>query len=175
MSSFEWNKIIASVLTAMIVAMVSGILANQLVRPKELEKPVFMVQGAEQTAAAAPAEQQPAAAKLEPIGPLLAKADPKKGEQLAKVCQTCHTFKKGEPNKIGPNLWDVTEEQIASVPGYQFSAALEKDKNEKWDPEKLNQWLHNPQSFAKGTKMTFAGFPKAQDRADVIGYLDTLK
>jgi cytochrome c len=173
MSSFEWNKIIASVLTALIIAMVSGILANQLVRPKELEKPVFVVQGAEQTAAA-PAEQ-PAAAKPEPIAPLLAKADPKKGEQLAKVCQTCHTFNKGEPNKIGPNLWDVTEEQIASVPGYQFSAALEKDKNEKWDPEKLNEWLHNPQSFAKGTKMTFAGFPKAQDRADVIAYLNTLK
>jgi len=173
MSSFEWNKIIASVLTALIIAMVSGILANQLVRPKELEKPVFLVQGAEQTAAA-PAEQ-PAAAKLEPIGPLLAKADPKRGEQVAKVCQTCHTFNKGEPNKIGPNLWDVTEEQIASVPGYQFSSALEKDKNEKWDPEKLNQWLANPQSFAKGTKMTFAGFPKAQDRADVIAYLNTLK
>ena len=173
MSSFEWNKIIASVLTALIIAMVSGILANQLVRPKELEKPVFLVQGAEQTAAA-PAEQ-PAAAKLEPIGPLLAKADPKRGEQVAKVCQTCHTFNKSEPNKIGPNLWDVTEEQIASVPGYQFSAALEKDKNEKWDPEKLNQWLANPQSFAKGTKMTFAGFPKAQDRADVIAYLNTLK
>jgi cytochrome c len=173
MSSFEWNKIIASVLTAMIIAMASGILANQLVRPKELEKPVFMVQGAEQTAAA-PAEQ-PAAEKLEPIAPLLAKADLKRGEQLAKVCQTCHTFNKGGANKVGPNLWDVTEEQIASVPGYQFSAALDKDKSEKWDPEKLNQWLHNPQSFAKGTKMTFAGFPKAQDRADVIAYLDTLK
>jgi cytochrome c len=173
MSSFEWNKIIASVLTALIIAMVSGILANQLVRPRELEKPVFVVQGAEQTAAV-PAEQ-PAAAKLEPIAPLLAKADPKKGEQLAKICQTCHTFDKGGPNKIGPNLWDITEENIASVPNYQFSAALEKDKNEKWDPEKLNEWLHNPQSFAKGTKMTFAGFPKAQDRADVIAYLNTLK
>lgn len=173
MSSFEWNKVIASVLTALIVAMVSGILANQLVRPKELEKPVFVVQGAEQTAAA-PAEQ-PAAAQLEPIEPLLAKADPKRGEQLAKVCTTCHTFNKGGANKIGPNLWGVTDEQIANVPNYQFSAALEKDKGEKWDPEKLNQWLHNPQSFAKGTKMTFAGFPKAQDRADVIAYLDTLK
>jgi cytochrome c len=174
MASFEWNKIIASVLTAMIVAMVSGILAGQLVRPKELAKPVYMVAGAEQTAAA-PAEQQPTAAKLEPIGPLLAKADPKRGEQLAKVCNTCHTFNKGGANKIGPNLWGVTEEQIAAVPNYQFSAALQADKGEKWDPEKLNQWLYNPQSFAKGTKMTFAGFPKAQDRADVIAYLDTLK
>jgi cytochrome c len=172
MSSFEWNKIIASVLTAMIVAMVSGILAGELVRPKPLEKPVYLPAGAEQTAAA-PA--QGAAAGPEPIEPLLAKADPKKGEQLAKVCNTCHTFNKGGPNKIGPNLWDVTEEGIAEVPNYQFSAALQADKGQKWDPEKLNQWLYNPQSFAKGTKMTFAGFPKAQDRADVIAYLDTLK
>src|SRR5215472_15291844 len=173
MSSFEWNKIIASVLTAMIVAMASGILAGQLVRPKELEKPVFIVAGAEPTASAPTTEG--AAASLEPIGPLLAKADPKRGEQLAKVCQTCHTFNKGGPNKIGPNLWDVTEEGIAEVPNYQFSAALQSDKGQKWDPEKLNQWLHSPQSFAKGTKMTFVGFPKAQDRADVIAYLQTLK
>src|SRR5260370_15932132 len=52
MSSFEWNKIIASVLTAMIVAMASGILAGPLVRPKELEKPVFVVGGAGPTASA---------------------------------------------------------------------------------------------------------------------------
>jgi cytochrome c len=173
-SSFEWNKIIASVLTAMIIAMVAGILAGQLVRPKELAKPVFVVAGAEPTAAA-PAGEQPAAAKLEPIEPLLAKADPKRGEQLAKVCAACHTFNKGGPNKIGPNLWGVAEEQIAAVPNYQFSAALQADKNEKWDAEKLNHWLYKPQSFAKGTKMTFAGFPKAQDRADVIAYLETLK
>ena len=173
MPAFEWNKIIASVLTAMIIAMVSGILASELVRPKPLEKPVFLPAGTEQTAAA-PAEQT-AAAKLEPIEPLLAKADPKRGEQLTKICNTCHTFNKGGANKVGPNLWDVTEEGIAAVPNYQFSAALQADKGQKWDPEKLNQWLYNPQSFAKGTKMTFVGFPKAQDRADVIGYLDTLK
>jgi cytochrome c len=173
MSSFEWNKIIASVLTAMILAMVSGILAMQLVRPKALEKPVFLPAGAEQVAAASGA--QPVAAKLEPIEPLLAAADPKRGEQLAKVCAVCHTFNKGGANKIGPNLWDVTEEGIAAVASYQFSAALQADKGTKWDPEKLNQWLYSPQSFAKGTKMTFAGFPKPQDRADVIAYLNTLK
>src|SRR5271169_5889907 len=129
MSSFEWNKIIASVLTAMIVAMVSGILASELVRPKPLEKPVFLPAGAEQVAAA-PAEQ-PAATKLEPIEPLLAKADPKRGEQLAKVCVVCHTFNKGGPNKIGPNLWEVAEEGIAEVPNYQFSAALQADRSEE--------------------------------------------
>ena len=173
MPAFEWNKIIASVLTAMIVAMVAGILAGELVRPKPLEKPVFLPAGSEQAAAAT--VEQPAAAKLEPIEPLLANADPKRGEQLTKVCAVCHTFNKGGANKVGPNLWDVTEEGIAAVPNYQFSAALQSDKGQKWDPEKLNQWLHSPQSFAKGTKMTFVGFPKAQDRADVIAYLNTLK
>ena len=173
MSSFEWNKIIASVLTAMIVAWAFAILASQLVEPKRLEKPVFMPEGAGQ--AAAVSAEQPASTKLEPIEPLLAKADPKRGEQLTKICATCHTFDKGGPNKIGPNLWDVTEENIAAVPNYQFSAALQADNGQKWDPEKLNQWLYNPESFAKGTKMTFAGFPKAQDRADVIAFLDTLK
>src|SRR5262245_18988928 len=82
MSSFEWNKIIASVLMAMIVAMVAGILAGEMVRPRSLEKPVFLPAGSEQ-AAAAPA-QQGAAAGPEPIGPLLGRADPKKGEQLIK-------------------------------------------------------------------------------------------
>ena len=157
MSSFEWNKIIASVLTAMIVAMVSGILANQLVRPKELAHPVFLPATPEATAGA-PAGQ-PAAAGPEPIGPLLAKADPKKGEQIAKVCAACHTFNKGGANKIGPNLWGITEEPMAEIPGYQFSAAMQAHKGEKWDPEKLNQWLWNPQSMIKGTKMTFAGSP----------------
>ena len=175
MSSFEWNKIIASVLTAMIVAMVSGILASQIVHPKRLEKPVYVPPGAEAGAKApAPAAAQ-AAAGPEPIDKYLAKADPAKGKQLTKVCQQCHTFAKGEPNKIGPNLFGIMEENIAAVPGYQFSSALAAHKKEKWDPAKLNVWLFKPNGFAKGTKMAFPGLPKVQDRADVIAYLQTLK
>ena len=49
------------------------------------------------------------------------------------------------------------------------------DPNKKWDPDNLNKWLENPQNFAPGTKMTFAGFPQAQNRADVIKYLQSLK
>jgi cytochrome c len=171
MSSFEWNKIIASVLTAMIVAMVVGILASQLVHPRHLEKAAYLPPGAEGGATATAAA--PAAPKVEPIGPFLAKADPKKGEQTAKVCLQCHSFAKGQPNKIGPNLYGVMDEKIAAVPGYQFSPALSAHKDEKWDPAKLNVWLDKPQDFAKGTKMTFPGMPKEQDRADVIAYLLT--
>jgi len=175
MPSFEWNKIIASVLTAMIVAMVTGILASQIVHPRHLEKAVYVPPGAEEGAKAGTAPEAQGGAKPEPIEPVLAKADAKKGEQLTKPCLQCHTFGKGEPNKIGPNLFGIMEENIASVPNYQFSPALAAHKSEKWDPDKLNVWLFKPQEFAKGTKMTFPGLPKVQDRADVVAYLESLK
>jgi cytochrome c len=176
MSAFEWNKVIASVLTAMIVAMVTGILAQSIVHPLRLEKPAYLPPGAEGEtgpSTAAPAAAAPEA--LPPIGPFMEKADATRGQTIAKVCLQCHTFGKGEANKIGPNLFDVMEENIAAVPGYTFSSALLADKDKKWDPDELNVWLYKPQDFAHGTKMTFAGLPKAQDRADVIAYLQTLK
>ncbi|HWI28324.1 MAG TPA: cytochrome c family protein [Stellaceae bacterium] len=173
MSSFEWNKIIGAALAAMILAMVSGIIANMLVKPTIPAKPAYLVAGSEK-----PAQQQTAAAKPagpEPIAPLLAKADPKAGAEQAKKCMVCHTFEKGQPNRIGPNLYEVIGTPIAEGRnGYQFSAALSKHKGEKWTVDNLNHWLSNPQSFAQGTKMTFAGLPKAQDRADVVAYLNTL-
>jgi cytochrome c len=178
MQTFEWNKIIASVLTAMIVAMVSGILATFVVHPARLEKPAYLPPGAAEGAKGAEAAAASASKpqKLEPIGPALAKADAQKGEQITKVCQQCHTFGKGEPNKIGPNLFGVFGGPIAEDRGgYQFSEALQKHKGKKWTPDTLNVWLHNPQSFAEGTKMSFPGLPKVQERADVVKYLESLK
>lgn len=169
--SFEINKIAGAILAAMILAMVSGIVANILVHPARLEKPVYVVAGSEQP------QQQAAAqpAGPEPIEPLLASASADAGKAATKVCAVCHTFEKGGPNRIGPNLYNVVGEPIAEDRGgYQFSAALAAHKDQKWTVDALNQWLANPQSFAKGTKMTFAGMPKAKERADVVAYLNSL-
>ena len=38
----------------------------------------------------------------------------------------------------------------------------------------LNHWLDDPQVYAPGTRMTFAGIKNDQQRADVIDYLRTL-
>jgi cytochrome c len=172
MSSFEWNKIIGSILTAVIVAQIAGILGGMLVRPTELKKPVFAVPIPEQTAAGT----APKAAAPPPIGLLLAKADPKKGEEEAQVCTACHTFKKGEPNKIGPNLWDIANSAMGEDRGgFDFSSAMEKTKKgTKLTPEVLNTWLTDPQAMIPGTKMTFVGIDNPQKRADVIAYLETL-
>jgi cytochrome c len=168
----EFNKIAAAILTAGIIAMVTGLLAGSLVRPKPLEKPAYVIAVPEEQAASA-AGSTPQSGP-EPIAPLMASADPKHGAEVAKKCLQCHTFEKGGPNKIGPNLYGILGEDIAQGKDYAFSDAL-KNKHGKWDIETLNEWLWKPQAFAKGTKMTFAGLPKAKDRADLVAYLETLK
>ena len=104
---------------------------------------------------------------------LLAKADAKKGEQDAKVCQTCHNFQKGKGAKIGPPLWGVVGRKIASVPGFAYSNSL-KGVSGDWTYEVLNKWITDPKALASGTKMTFPGEKSEQRRADILAYLQTL-
>src|SRR6185437_13323128 len=171
--SFEANKIAGAILAAMILAMVSGLVANMLVHPQPLQKPAYAVAGGEETAETSTSS---APKGPEPIAPLIAAADAKAGEEKAKLCVTCHTFTKGGPNKIGPNLYGVVGDQIAhDRNGFAFSEALtDKGKGQTWTLANLNDWLYKPQSFARGTKMTFIGLPKAQDRANVVAYLNSL-
>jgi cytochrome c len=168
--SFEMNKIAGAILASMIVAMIAGFIASALVKPKMPDKNAYEIAITDQPAMAAPA----APAAPEPIGPLLAAANVANGQSDAKVCLTCHTFDKGGPNRIGPNLYGIFGDEIAhGRGGFAFSDAL-SGKGGTWTVDNLNAWLTNPQVFAKGTKMTFAGFPKAKDRADVIAYLNSL-
>ena len=41
----------------------------------------------------------------------------------------------------------------------------------EWTYENMDAWLTSPRAFAAGTKMTFAGLGKPEDRANVILYL----
>jgi cytochrome c len=112
----------------------------------------------------------------EPIGPLLASASVDAGKNDTKVCTACHTFDKGQPNRIGPNLYGVVGDEIAHDRGnFDFSTALKTaGAGKTWTPDLLNEWLFKPQNFARGTKMTYVGDPKAKDRADIIAYLNSL-
>ncbi|MFT4027950.1 MAG: cytochrome c family protein [Novosphingobium sp.] len=108
-----------------------------------------------------------------PVEAVLAKADVAKGEAVFKKCVACHTIAPGAANGIGPNLHGVVGEGIGTgAGGFAFSDALKKHGG-TWDWGNLYAWLKSPSSFATGTKMTFAGLPNPQDRADVIAYLNT--
>ena len=171
MDTLEVNKFVGAILVGGLVAMVTGSIAHMLVSPKHHE-------GGEMAAISSGAAPEPSAAPapaaIEPVSPLLAKADPHKGQQIATKCQACHDFTKGGPNKIGPNLWGIVGSKPAEVPGYSFSDAMKAREDKPWTYEALNDFLAAPRSFVPGTKMTFAGLPKVEDRADVIAYLRTL-
>ena len=93
------------------------------------------------------------------------------GEKVFKKCSACHVVEKGGANKIGPALYGVLGRKIAAVDDYKYSQAL-SDYGKEWTFEEMNGYLKKPQSWIKGTKMSFAGLRKEKDRASVILYLN---
>jgi cytochrome c len=171
LDSFEVNKMAAAGLLALLIGMVSAKVADILVEPVKITKSVYIVEGVEQMASSG---SVPATATgPEPIEPLLASADIERGKVVAKKCAQCHTFNKGEPNKIGPNLYGIVGEKVGEVTGYVFSKAI-TSLGGIWTVQRLNEYLFKPAAYAKGTKMSFAGLSKGQERADVIAYLNSL-
>jgi len=104
---------------------------------------------------------------------MIADGDVAKGEKVAKKCKACHVFDEGGKNKLGPALWGVVGRDVASHDGFSYSAALSGLEGD-WSYDKLDQFLAGPKSYLPGTKMTFAGLKKDQDRVDLIAYLRTL-
>jgi cytochrome c len=107
-----------------------------------------------------------------PIAFYLASADAAKGEQVFKKCAACHNAEPGGPNALGPALFGVMGNPVAGHPGFAYSPAL-KGKGGTWDWETMSAWLANPKTFAPGTKMTFAGLSKPEDRANVMAFLNS--
>lgn len=109
-----------------------------------------------------------------PLATLLAEADPAKGQALFAKCASCHTVDSGGANGIGPNLYGVMGETIGTGHGgFAFSDAL-KSHGGSWTFENMDAWLKSPKAFAPGTKMTFAGMGKPEERAAMLVYLNSL-
>lgn len=107
------------------------------------------------------------------IGALLARADAATGKGKAQVCATCHDFTRGGPNRIGPDLWGVIGRDVASMPGFAYSSAMAAQPGD-WTYERLFTYLASPARAVPGTRMSFAGLRRPEDRAAVIKYLATL-
>jgi len=105
------------------------------------------------------------------LGTLLAAADPAKGEAIFAKCTACHTIAQGGANGIGPNLFGIIGKPIGKhAAGFAYSGDLSGHGGD-WTYENLDHWLKSPKAFAAGTKMTFAGLGKAEDRANLLAFL----
>jgi cytochrome c len=170
MDSFELNKIMGAILGTCLVVLATSFAASAYFAPTMPAKPGFEIAVKEE----APSGPAAAPAPSEPIEKLLQTASAEKGATAAKVCQTCHTFEKGGPNRVGPNLFGIVgDNRGEGRNGFNFSAAM-KAKGGTWTFDDLNQFLTNPKAFIPGTAMGFAGISKDSQRADVIAYLRTL-
>jgi cytochrome c len=167
MDSFEINKILGALLFTCLCLLSLNIAADAMFSPLKPAKPGFEVAVTEHAGSEAAAKEPD-----EPIEKLLASATVDKGANAAKKCAACHTFGKGEPNRVGPNLYGVVGRPKGTEGGFDYSAGM-KGKGGNWTVEDLNTVLTNPKAFVPGTKMSFAGLPRGSERADVIAFLNS--
>jgi cytochrome c len=169
MDSFEWNKIAGAVLGTAIFIFVVRQVAEVIYEPEVPAKPGYIVEGVVETSASGTAAA-PVAEVMPDWGTVLPTADAAAGKTVSVKCEQCHDLSKGGPNKIGPNLYEVVDRPRATHPGFDYSGAM-KSKSDPWTYDELFKYLKSPQSYVPGTKMTFAGLPREQDRINLIAYL----
>ena len=144
----RFNTIAGWTLFAGIVALGTSIVSGEIFHSERPETMGYPIEGVEVEGAAGEA--------VKPID--FSVADAAAGEQVFKKCAACHNADNGGANALGPNLWGVIGEPIG--------------KGGTWNFDNLSEWLSNPKKFAPGTKMTFAGLSKPEDRANVIAFLN---
>ncbi|MEO1304248.1 MAG: c-type cytochrome [Pseudomonadota bacterium] len=105
------------------------------------------------------------------LGALLIGADLSRGERSYRAkCATCHTVDQGGTNGTGPNLYGILGAEKQGKAGFSYSGALSSTEG-NWSWERMDAWLANPSSYARGTSMAFAGLNRDDERAAVLAYL----
>ena len=159
------NTIAGWVLGAGIVALGASIVTGEMFHAERPEKMGYPIEGVEVEGEGGDAEAE------QPIAAFLQTADAAKGADVFKKCAACHTITPGGANGLGPNLHGIMGQSLASKPGFAYSDAL-KSKGGTWGWEEMSAWLLSPKKFAPGTKMTFAGLSKPEDRANILAYMN---
>ncbi|MGZ6012777.1 MAG: c-type cytochrome, partial [Caulobacteraceae bacterium] len=171
-SDLTFNKIAGGLLATGLAIVGLGELSSIVYKFEPAKKAGYAIQVQEE-AAGGGAE----AADVPPDwGTVLPAANVQAGADVANKCKSCHNLDNGGPNLTGPNLYGVEGRKPGSHPGFAYSPSMADfaGKNPAWSYDQLYQFLKSPSAYISGTKMTFVGLKKPEDRVNVIAYLRTL-
>ena len=164
------NKIIVSIVLAVILVLGINEIADVIFYVEKPEKSAYQVSSAS-TATTTETASTNSSAESGNIMALFASTSATDGAKVFKKCLACHSIAEGGGNKIGPALWGVLGRKAGSVSDYKYSKAMAAH-GKNWSFEEMNGFLTKPKDWIKGTKMSFAGLKKAEDRAAVILYMN---
>jgi cytochrome c len=175
MSDLKLNTIAGTVIGAALLSLVLRTGAETIFHPHFPKTPGFSVpidEGGGATAEAEAPKGPPDFGRLfadeAQLTALIAQ-----GDKVHKVCVSCHTDEKGGGNKTGPELWNVFGRQAASLPGFNYSAAMQA-YGKQWSYVNLYDYLAAPGKYVPGTTMSFAGVRKSEDRVALVAYLRSI-
>ena len=98
-------------------------------------------------------------------------ADAAAGAKIYKnACAKCHSVDKPMASKKAPSLLGIMGRSSARISGYKYSQAMRR-ANLTWTTEKLDSFLIDPKAVVPDNKMKFKGMAKAEDRADLMEFL----
>lgn len=170
MSDLTFNKIAGGVLAAGLVIFGLRELTTIAFHKEAPEKAGYAVAIQEETNEGPAAEVAPDWGTV-----LLDPANAVAGQAVSAKCASCHSFTQGGANGTGPNLYGTLGKPPAFHAGYAYSAAFTGYAAGKtWTFDEMDAFLKAPQKHVPGTKMTFIGLKKQEERVAMIAYLQTL-
>ena len=170
-SDLTFNKFAGALLATGLVIVGLPQLSEIIFKAEPVAKPGYAITVQEDTAGGA-AEVADVAPDW---GTVLPTANVAAGAEVANKCKSCHNLDNGGPNLTGPNLYGVEGRKPGTHAGFAYSSAITDfaSKHADWTYDELYAFLKGPQADIPGTKMTFVGLKKPEDRINVIAYLRT--
>ena len=165
------NKIIVSVLLAIILVFGINKMTDSIYYVEKPEKSAYQIDGDVTVTSTTSSKVSTDSTESDNIMALFASTNATEGSKIFKKCAACHSISQGGGNKIGPALWGVLGRKAGNVTDYKYSKAMAA-YGKSWSFEEMNGFLIKPKDWIKGTKMSFAGLKKPKERAAVILYMN---
>jgi cytochrome c len=165
------NKIIVSIILTLVLILGINKITDTLYYVEKPEKSAYQVDGTTEVSSISSTESNTGTVEPGNIMAVFASTSATEGAKIFKKCAACHSIAQGGGNKIGPALWGVLGRKAGSVSDYKYSKAMAAHEK-AWTFDEMNGFLIKPKDWIKGTKMSFAGLKKENERAAVILYMN---